>query len=95
MFYCHTRLQLGFWIQAELWRARVGYISWKNIYVAAAPIYVAAAPIYVAAAPIYVAAAPIYVAAAQHHIDFVLYSEEQQQPIMDFENGVIVKIYKS
>ena len=33
--------------------------------------------------------------AAQHHIDFVLYSEEQQQPTMDFENGVIVKIYKS
>ena len=67
---------------------RSGIIFCKNIYVAAAPIYVAAAPIYVAAAP-------IYVAAAQHHIDFVLYSEEQQQPIMDFENGVIVKIYKS
>ena len=26
---------------------------------------------------------------------FVIYSEEHQEPILDFENGVIVKIYKS
>ena len=31
----------------------------------------------------------------QSNFFFVIYSEEHQQPILDFENGVIVKIYKS
>ena len=44
--------------------------------------------------PIYVAAAPIYVAAALEKYQNI-WIEVFRQLIIDFENGVIVKIYKS
>ena len=47
-----------------------------------------------AAAPIYLAATPIYVAAALEKYQNI-WIEVFRQLIMDFENGVIVKIYKS